>query len=148
MFVTMSKDILARENRALGNFTTRQVGFGTTGLLLALFVGFKGTTNLPMQQRIYLAVLAAMPFLIWGFVKIYGEPMEKILPIIIRDNYINPSKRLYHTELSCVKELEKQEMVEEKEEEKTDKKKKKKSKPKKEKNTVRPSKDPNLKAIK
>jgi hypothetical protein len=112
MFVTMSKDILSRENRAIGDFTTRQVVFGGIGLALALFVGFKGAVNFSTQNRIYLAMAAALPFFALGFLKIYGEPIEKILPIIIRDNFLNPVKRLYHAENACIAEFEKENGVE------------------------------------
>lgn len=149
MFVTMSKDILARENRAIGNFTTRQVLFGGIGSALALFIGFKGAVGFGVQTRIYLSVLAAMPFFIWGFVKIYDEPMEKILPIIIRDNYLNPVKRLYKAENTCITEWKKEYSVAPAKEEKAKGKKKKKAKKVVDKNhPVTPSKDPALKAMK
>lgn len=99
MFVEMSKNILSREAKILGNFSTRQIIFGGIGLAVALTIGFSdAVSGYDQDVKIYLSLGFALPFFLIGFVKLYGQPLEKILPVIVRDNILLPAKRYYKTE--------------------------------------------------
>lgn len=101
MFVEMSKNILTHKSKIIGNFSTREVVCGGIGALIALGIGFSGTikgSNMTLNEKVMISFLFALPFFLIGFVKLYGQPLEKILPIIIYDNFIVPLIRPYKTE--------------------------------------------------
>lgn len=161
MFVQMSKDILSRESKALGNFTTRQMVFGATGLVLGLAVGFSSATSgMTTANRITLGVVLALIPILWGWTKLYGQNLETILPVLLWDNVINPTKRFYRPELECVVDYQKRVLGIREEIMKEEGKKKKKSeedpnlskifypnRPEAKREPAQPSKDPALRAI-
>ena len=179
MFVEMSKNILTHKSKIIGNFSTREVVCGGIGALIALGIGFSGTikgSDMTLNEKVMVSFLFALPFFLIGFVKLYGQPLEKILPIIIYDNFIVPLIRPYKTEyiieekkklkglgIKGIEEIENKEEVENKDtakKESSKKAKKKKTKQtmkneakafyereKKKKSEIKESKNKELKAI-
>lgn len=89
------QDILKYKAKFIGNFSARQaVSLGVSFALGAMgqFVLFQGI-EFP-KIRLFCSFLLAFPPLIIGFVKVYGEPLEKIGWILLTDNLINPAKRI------------------------------------------------------
>lgn len=104
----MPQDILKYEAKFVGNFTMRQTIWGGIGIAMALvgFFGFfKGSQDI--STKIALSAVTAIPFFAMGFVKIYGQPLEKALYVIILDNLIKPAKRPYMREYPTLKKWEK-----------------------------------------
>ena len=97
--VEIPQDILKRESKVLGNFSARQlICLGIAAALGgATFAGLRNTGVPTIVLRIVVVLVALVP-LIFGFAKIYDEPVEKMLPIIIQDNLLLPAVRYYKSE--------------------------------------------------
>ena len=88
------QDILKYKQKAIGNFSAREVIFGGIGLTVILICSltvFKDIASI--KERAILSAIPALPLFAIGFIKLYGLPLEKILFTIILDNFINPIKR-------------------------------------------------------
>lgn len=104
----MPQDILKYEAKFVGNFTMRQTiwgGVGIAGALLGFFVLFKDTND--VATRIIVSAALALPFFAIGFLKIFGQPLEKSLTVILLDNFIKPAKRPYKREYPALTKWEK-----------------------------------------
>lgn len=104
----MPQDILKYEAKFVGNFTMRQTiwgGIGIAGALVGFFVFFKETSD--VSTRIIASAAIALPFFAMGFLKIFGQPLEKSLAVIIMDNLIKPAKRPYKREYPTLAKWEK-----------------------------------------
>lgn len=95
----MPQDILKYEPKVISGLTARQLVFGGIGvavILASFFALFKGVSDTSL--RIVYSALLAIPFFAFGFLKIYGLPLEKSLTVIFVDNFIKPAKRPTKTE--------------------------------------------------
>lgn len=104
----MPQDILKYEAKWIGPFSMRQALWGGAGIIMAVLsytVFFKNTAD--VSTRIVISALPALPFLAFGFIKIYGQPLEKSLAVIIMDNFIKPAKRPTMHEYPALKKWEK-----------------------------------------
>lgn len=91
---SMPQDILKYKSKFIANFSLREMGCASVGIGLGLLCYFSWTKNIPSSDaRMVLSFITTMPFLLIGFVKIYALPFEKIVPIIIFDNFISPPKK-------------------------------------------------------
>lgn len=91
--VNIPKDILRYKSKFIANFTVREIVCLSLGALSAV-VGYNNLfASLPGKGRMYAAALIAIPFFIVGFIKLYGQPFEKIAKVIIIDNLIYPAVR-------------------------------------------------------
>ena len=61
------------------------------GVLIAITI--KLTGNLPGELRIYISVIPAIFPVAFGFVEIYGLPLEKFIPEVYHDYFVNTRKR-------------------------------------------------------
>lgn len=88
------QDILKYKQKALGNFSAREVIFGGIGVILmacGCLIWFSDVENI--SYRALYSALPAIPFWLIGFVKIYNVPIEKCIGPLIIDNFWNPIKR-------------------------------------------------------
>ena len=89
---SMPQDILKYKTKFLGNFSLREAVFAALGagaaLLTFFSLGFGNTIT-----KIYISAIMAVPFFLFGFIKIYDLPFEKALAIIIYDNFLCPAIR-------------------------------------------------------
>ena len=91
---SMPQDILKYKSKFIANFSLREMGCASVGIGLGLLCYFSWAKNVPSQDfRMFLSFLTIMPFLLVGFVKIYGLPFEQIVPVIIIDNFLSPPKK-------------------------------------------------------
>ena len=92
------QDICQYESKLIGPLTTRQVGFAVPGAVLAIgayVIG--GNLGLTQDTRIFMAILFFAPFLLCGWVKLYGINFEKFISMIFITQIIAPKHRLYKT---------------------------------------------------
>lgn len=122
----MPKNILQYKAKTVGPFTTRQILFGGVGIAVIFLFAIYIFADAPEAVRKYGSALLGVPFMAFGFVNIYGLPLEKILPLIIRENILLPQNRYYKTEYTEI--LLNQDQLEEEPTDKKTKKKKKKQK--------------------
>lgn len=93
------QDILKYKTKFVGNFTTREVIWGTLGVLWALAARFVFFTDGKYDAvRTPLMVVPAVICFVIGWAKLYEQPIEKVLPEIIFSNFVAPAKRLKVTE--------------------------------------------------
>lgn len=86
--VSVPKDIFKYKAKLTGNFTTRNVIFMLIGVVI-VFVLF----NIMPKSWLFMpkCIICLVPIIIcflFGFLTIQNEPLEKILPRIINDNFL------------------------------------------------------------
>jgi len=91
----MTQDILKHKSKFFGNFTVREGCALGIALGLGLWGYFSLFKEIEGDMRIYLTALITLPVLAVGFIKIFNQPFEKIIGIIIYDNFITPANRVY-----------------------------------------------------
>lgn len=91
--ISVPKDVFKYKAKLTGNFTTRNVVFMLIGVIIT-FVLF----NIMPKSWMFLpkCIICLIPLIIcflFGFLSIQNEPLEKILPRIINDNFFCKKKR-------------------------------------------------------
>jgi len=91
--IEMSRDIKDFQPKVAGPFTLRQI----VCLLLSLAYGVPLFFILSgdIVTRIMIALFAMVPVLLCGWFKVYDEPFEKFIKIIIYNKFVKPVKRKY-----------------------------------------------------
>lgn len=84
------QDILKYKTKFIGNFSIRESIFLVLAGISAATAFFVFLSDFPTRPRIILTALFALPFLIFGFFTIIGQPLEKVLFDIIVDNFLTP----------------------------------------------------------
>ena len=86
------KDIKKYKPKLFWGFTSRQVlSLLVAAVFIFLFlVIFK---NLPVEMKIYLSSIPAIIPISFGFVQIYGMPLEKFIPEVYNDHFRGNAKR-------------------------------------------------------
>ena len=96
--VPVPQDVFKRESKVVGDFSARQILSITVGGIIGVAAYFGLFSGLSNGMRVVFSVLLMFPVLAFGFVKIYDQPVEKILPVIIQDNLMTPAVRYFKTE--------------------------------------------------
>lgn len=104
------KDISRYESKLLGPFTTRQIVCGVPGIALAIGGYFISQPYVNDDISFFIAFIIGMPFLLCGWAKPYGIPLEKYLSIIFVSQVLAPKHRKYVTENTYKDIEEKKEM--------------------------------------
>lgn len=88
-------DITDREAKTFGMFTMRQALCGGLGVAVSLAMMF-GVLPKDMDSttKIMISFICCLPFFFMTK-PLYDMPLEKILPILIYDNFILPMNRYY-----------------------------------------------------
>ena len=94
------QDILRHKTKFIGNFSLRETLWGGGGIIAGLLGYLVLFDGLPGFFRTLATVLITLPCLLIGFMKVYNEPIEKMVSVIFLDNLLYPPKRLYKTELN------------------------------------------------
>lgn len=89
----MPQDILKYEAKFISNFSVRQCIFYSVGTVLGLAVFFS-PISVSMQTRAVICAAICLPFYLWGTVKPFGQPLEKIIIPFVIDNMITPRTRV------------------------------------------------------
>lgn len=90
----MPKDILKYKSKFIANLSVREVSCGALGMGLGLICYFSWTSGIEAKDmKMLLSFLVAMPFFLIGFIKLYDQPFEKIVPTIVLDNFLSPAKK-------------------------------------------------------
>lgn len=88
-------DITDREAKTFGMFTARQAFWGGLGVIVALSVCF-GVLPKDMDgtNKAVITFLCCLPFFLMTK-QLYDMPPEKILPLLIYENFVLPMNRYY-----------------------------------------------------
>ena len=88
-------DITDREAKTFGMFTMRQAICGGLGIGVALAMMFAVLPkDMDSTNKIIISFICCLPFFLLTN-PLYDMPLEKILPILIYDNFILPMNRYY-----------------------------------------------------
>ena len=90
----MPQDIFQYKAKFIGNFTIRQLIWGTAGVFTIIISYQYIFAGVESSLRLKLAAIMGLPLLAIGFIKIYDQPLEKILGPLLIDNFLTPAKRL------------------------------------------------------
>lgn len=87
------KNIKSYKPKYFWGLTTRQcISLLISGVLILIFI--KASGSLSMELRIYLSSIPAVLPMLFGFLPIYGMPLEQFLPEVWHD-YFKSSQRRY-----------------------------------------------------
>lgn len=102
--IEIPKDITKYESKLIGPFTTRQTLCLVPAVALAVlvFVGLKSYVS--QTLLIGLLMVCVAPFLLFGWYKPYGLPLEKFLKTAFISNVLAPKARKYKTENTIIVE--------------------------------------------
>lgn len=88
------RDIMKHKSKMFAGMTGRQLLFIGLAILIGLVTFFTLTASLPIGKlRIILVAIPSIIPLIFGFVTIQGQPLEKIGLDMLRDNVLTPVTR-------------------------------------------------------
>ncbi len=88
--------------------TLRQLicgALGIAGAIFGFFVVFKDVTAI--DNRAIFSAIFVIPFFFIGWGSIYGQPVEKVGPLMIYDNFILPAVRKKEIHWQALEEYEK-----------------------------------------
>lgn len=91
--IEMSKDIKNFEPKIIGPFTLRQIICSLIGFSYGIPIFF--ILGGDIVVRIMVTLFLMVPAFLCGFLKVYNEPFEKFIKIIIKNKFIKPAKRKY-----------------------------------------------------
>ena len=91
--IEMPKDIKNYEPKILGPLTLRQLV--CLGISLSYGIPFVLFTHGDIVVRIMVGLALMVPVLLCGWLKVYNEPFEKFIKIIIINKFVKPEKRKY-----------------------------------------------------
>lgn len=92
------KDISKYEAKLIGPLTTRQVIFGVPGAIVGVGCFFLTNKFLPSDVSTFISIFFAAPFLLCGWVKVYGVHFEKFVSMVFISQFVAPKHRKYRTE--------------------------------------------------
>jgi len=87
---TIPKDIRKYEAKMAGPFTTRQTIFFVIACICAYIAWF-------LLKNVNACFLFAIPAIAFGWVKVYGQPLEKFIKSAFISNFVSPKQRKYKT---------------------------------------------------
>lgn len=97
------QDILKYQAKVIGGFSAREAICLFIGGVCGIAAFFTiGSTISDITVKIIITAIFALPGFIFGFVKPLGQPFEKIVGVIIQDNFLTPTKlvkEIRHPEL-------------------------------------------------
>ena len=100
MLIEIPQDIFNKKSKLMAGMSAREL----VCVVGSIFIGIATYTMLPqdmeMSTKAMITALPPLPLMVFGFVKLYEQPIEKILPKIIKDNYMKTRNRLYEQEES------------------------------------------------
>ena len=103
------QDILKYQAKVIGGFSAREA--------ICIFIGGVcgvggfftiGSAISDITLKIIVTALFALPGLIFGFVKPLGQPFEKIVGVIIQDNFLTPTKlvkEIRHPDVDVIRRI-------------------------------------------
>lgn len=95
--IEIPKDILRFKTKLIGPFTARQFVCVALGAAVT-FPAYMILKEYFIRDVVLLGVMLILaPFILCGFVTLYGLPFEKYAMIFIRNNFRAPTKRPYKT---------------------------------------------------
>lgn len=88
------RDIMKHKSKMFAGLTGRQLLFTFLSVMIGLLTWFSFTGGLPIGRlRIIISVVPSIIPLLFGFVTIQDEPLEKIGANLIRENILTPPIR-------------------------------------------------------
>ena len=105
---TPNKVITSYKPKVVFGLTLRQLICGGLGILmvvLGFFFIFKGIPKL--ETKIILSAILGIPFFFVGWGSIYGQPVEKVGPIMFYDNFFLPPIRKKEVHFQALEAYEK-----------------------------------------
>ena len=135
--IEIPKDIRQYDAKLIGPFNVRQTACFVSGAIITVPVYFAIRDLIPTDISLFIAICIYLPFLLCGWIKVYGLPFERFFLTFVYSTLLAPANRKYKTKnIFDIKENKFEE---------TDLNNEHKVKKKKKKNKI---KDPELKAYK
>ena len=91
--IEMSRDIKDFQPKIIGPFTLRQIA--CVGISFAYGIPMYKLLPGDIVTKMMIVLFAMLPVLICGWLKVYDEPFEKFLKIIILNKFVKPVNRKY-----------------------------------------------------
>lgn len=102
------QDILKYKQKAIGNFSAREIIWGSIGIGVIAYFAFSVFNGIENgTTRAILSCIPGLPFLLIGFIKIYGIAFEKSVIPMFYDNFLCPIKRRKEVHYKEQEEFEK-----------------------------------------
>lgn len=98
---SMTQDILKYKSKFVGGFSAREAVFLMIGACVGIFGFFTLFSEFELNQRVICTGIIAAPILVFGFMRPFDQPMEKVLLPMIEDNFLAPpirKKEIHHPE--------------------------------------------------
>ncbi len=96
-FVTITKDLTEVKEKMAFGLTKRQIICFSFGGVISVGVYFLSRNTLGNDLALFLLIVLAAPFMLFGMYEKNGQPLEKILKHIIRVRLLTPAVRPYQT---------------------------------------------------
>ncbi len=94
----MPQDVLKRKSKFIANFSVREVCCAALGIGIGFLCYFSWCKDLESRDLKFLfSALVIIPFFLIGFIKVYDQPFEKLVPTLVLENFIYPLKRRKET---------------------------------------------------
>ncbi len=98
-----NKMITQYKPKVVFGLTMRNLICGALGIVAIFGIGFFGVCkNMAIDNRAIVSAIFGIPFFVVGWGSLYGQPIERILPCIIWDNFFAPAvrkKEIHHKEM-------------------------------------------------
>lgn len=91
------KDIRKYKKKLVGPLTARQTLFSIPAIGLGGLVFFAFKDVFRGDVHILLTILTALPFLMLGWIEVYGMPLEKFIKAAFVSTILSPANRKYVT---------------------------------------------------
>ncbi len=105
---TPNRVITAYKPKVVFGLTLRQLvcgGLGIAAIAIGFFAVFKGVPEL--ETKIILSAILGIPFFFVGWGSIYGQPIEKVGPLMFYDNFFLPAVRKKEVHFQALEAYEK-----------------------------------------
>lgn len=91
--VKIPKEITQYEAKLVGPLTTRQTVWGVLGAVAGWGAYTVSKAFISQDMALTMCLIAALPFLLVGFVKLYEMPFEKFVIGYVKTHMLSPLKR-------------------------------------------------------
>lgn len=96
------KDIRKYKKKLVGPLTARQTLFSIPAIVFGGLVFYAFKDVFQGDVHIFLTILTALPFLMLGWIEVYGMPLERFIKTAFVSTILSPANRKYVTKNAVV----------------------------------------------
>ena len=96
------KDIRKYKKKLVGPLTARQTLFSVPAIVFGGLVFYTFKDIVQGDIHVFLTILTALPFLMLGWIEVYGMPLEKFIKTAFISTILSPANRKYVTKSAVV----------------------------------------------